>query len=125
MFAQGLVSQYVVLREGGEPVTLDSTGPPLGLLPPGLPYGETLHTLGVGDLLALFSDGVTEAQNETSAEFGEARLLDVLRGARDAPVEVLIDSVFDAIDRFAGDAPQFDDITMLVVRRCEWVGWVG
>ena len=53
---------------------------PLGLLPPGMPFGETAHRLDAGDLLVLFSDGVTEAQNQLDEEFGESRLIEVLRG---------------------------------------------
>lgn len=107
----------VILRASGDAVPLASTGTPLGLLPIGLPYGETSHILVPGDGLVLFSDGVTDAQNEGGDEFGEARLLEVLRTAAGLPAQLLIDRVFDALDRFAGHAPQFDDITMLVVRR--------
>jgi sigma-B regulation protein RsbU (phosphoserine phosphatase) len=107
----------LILRANGETVPLVSTGTPLGLLPPLIPYGDVAHDLGPGDLLVLFSDGVTEAQGENGEEFGEARLLDVLRQASEAPVPDLIARVFDEIDAFAGEAPQFDDITMLVVRR--------
>ncbi len=107
----------VILRANGEAVTLSSTGTPLGLLPPGLPFGETAQHLGVGDTLVLFSDGVTEAQNEADEEFGEPRLLDVLRQSGGAPLDELVNQVIEAIDRFAGGAPQYDDITMLVMRR--------
>ena len=67
--------------------------------------------------LVLFSDGVTDAQDEADEEFGEERLLEVLRASVGAARDELIDRVFAAIDAFAGGAPQFDDITMLVVRR--------
>lgn len=107
----------IILRASGEAVSLVSTGPPLGLLPPVLPYDEIAHALAPGDTLVLFSDGVTDAQNAVDDEFGEARLLDVLRGASSTSVSALVDTVFAAIDAFAGSAPQFDDITMLVVRR--------
>lgn len=107
----------LILRADGEAISLVSTGTPLGLLPPMLPYEEVAHALAPGDTLVLFSDGVTEAQDAAGEEFGEPRLLDVLRGAADAPLATLVDRVFAAIDAFAGDAPQFDDITMLVVRR--------
>ena len=60
-------------------MSLASTGTPLGLLPPMVPYGDAAHDLAPGDLLALFSDGVTEAQSEHGEEFGQGRLLDVLR----------------------------------------------
>ncbi len=107
----------VILRASGEAVSLVSTGTPLGLLPPMLPYDEIAHALAPGDTLVLFSDGVTEAQNADGEEFDEPRLLEVLRKGAGEPVSALIDRVFAAIDAFAGNAPQFDDITMLVVRR--------
>ncbi len=65
----------------------------------------------------LFSDGVADAQNDDGEEFGDERLLQIVRASRDQPPEALVQRVFDAIDRFAGDAPQFDDITILVLRR--------
>jgi serine phosphatase RsbU (regulator of sigma subunit) len=83
----------------------------------GQPYEEIGQTLGPGDVAVLFSDGVTDAQNEAGDEFGEERLLDVLHAAAGCPMSVLLDRVFGAIDGFVGDAPQFDDITMLAVRR--------
>ena len=107
----------LVLRASGATVPLVSTGTPLGLLPLAEPYGEAIDRLHPGDTLVLFSDGVTEAQNAADEEFGEERLAAILRGASGLPVAALIDRVFAAIDEFAGAAPQFDDITMLVVRR--------
>ena len=107
----------VIVRATGEAEALTSTGMPLGLFPVVASYGESSATLNAGDGLVLYSDGVTDAQNEDGEEFGEARLLEALRQAAGATSEALIDRVFAAIDRFAGHAPQFDDITLLVVRR--------
>jgi serine phosphatase RsbU (regulator of sigma subunit) len=107
----------VIVRTDGTIVPLASTGAPLGLLPPGLPYGETDHMLHAGDALVLFSDGITDAQDALDEEFGESRLLDVLRSAAGEPPDAVIGRVFDAIDAFAGGAPQFDDMTILVSRR--------
>ena len=107
----------LILRPDGSSITLQSTGAPLGLLPAELPYTQTAHRLEPGDYLVLYSDGVTDAQNQAGEEFGEARLLDVLRAETKRSAEVLIDHILAAIDSFAGHAPQFDDITVLVVRR--------
>ena len=107
----------VILRADGSTVPLSSTGAPLGLLPPGLPYGESEERLQPGDSLVLFSDGVTDAQNADDEEFGEGRLLDTLRHAAGQPAETVIDRVFAAIDAFVARTLQFDDITVLVVRR--------
>jgi len=68
----------------------------------------------------LYSDGVTDAQDAADEEFGEARLLEVLRASVGQPAQTMIARVFEAIDAFAGGAPQFDDITLLVVRRFAW-----
>lgn len=107
----------VILRADGSIVSLASTGAPLGLLPPGLPYGETSEVLHPGDALVLYSDGVTDAQGADDEEFGEPRLHDILRSVAGQPTEVIIDRVFSAIETFVADTPQFDDMTMLVVRR--------
>jgi serine phosphatase RsbU (regulator of sigma subunit)/putative methionine-R-sulfoxide reductase with GAF domain len=107
----------LIVRASGEVVTLSSTGTPLGLMPPGLPFGEAEMTLERGDALVLFSDGVTEAQNRDDEEYGEARLVECIRGAKGESCAAVIDCIMASIDAFAGDAPQFDDITLLVARR--------
>jgi len=106
----------LLLRVTGEAVWLKATGTPLGLIP-AMPYEEESLTLGPGDLVALYSDGVTEAQDIDENEFGEQRLADFLRPIAHEPARVLVDRVFDEVDRFAGQAPQYDDITLLIVKR--------
>ncbi len=107
----------LILRADGTVVTLSSTGTPLGLLPLAFPFGETPLVLHPGDMLVLFSDGVPEAINPADEEYGEARLVDVLRACASLPASEVIDRVLAAIDAFVGEAPQFDDITLLVVKR--------
>ena len=107
----------LVVRHSGEAVMLVSTGTPLGLLQPGLPFGESELTLGPGDLLVLYSDGVTEAQNAAEEEYGSERLLEVVRAAAAERPDAMIARILESIDAFAGDAPQFDDITLLVLTR--------
>ena len=112
----------LLLRASGEAEWLKSTGTPLGLMPPDIlalttPYEEREFEMQPGDLIALFSDGVTEAQNERDEEYGEARVADFMRQIRGEPAQGMVDLVFDEIDRFAGAAPQFDDITLLILKR--------
>lgn len=107
----------LLLHRNGEAAWLASTGPPLGLLPPSLPFDESAVDLGPGDTLLLFSDGVVDAENSAAEEFGEGRLLDITRASAAEPAAVVVARVFDAIDAHAGTAPQFDDITLLVLRR--------
>ncbi len=80
-------------------------------------YEERILQLKSGDLLALYSDGVTEAYDEDENEFGDERLLACLRPVADAPVQRIVTEIFEAIDRFAGTAPQHDDITLLILKR--------
>jgi phosphoserine phosphatase RsbU/P len=112
-------NECVLLRhEGGEAELIKSTGLPLGMLP-GMSYEEGSFQLGAGDLLALYSDGVTEAYDEAENEWGEERLLEVLKSSRDESAERVVARIFEEIDGFAGAAPQHDDITLLVVKRLE------
>jgi phosphoserine phosphatase RsbU/P len=112
----------LLMRADGEAEWIKSTGTPLGLMAPDIielmaPYSEQSIELRPGDLLALFSDGVTEAQDEGENEFGEERLAEFLRPIRREPAEMIVDKVFGEIDRFAGSAPQYDDITLFVIKR--------
>ncbi len=112
----GHINSWVFATDG-QARPLSSTGAPLGLLPPLAPYTDTLIVIQPGECVVLCSDGVTDAQNDTQEEFGEHRLTDVVRRSLDAPVATIVDRVFEAVDSFAGSAPQFDDITLLVLRR--------
>ena len=72
------------MRAGGEVEWIKSTGTPLGMMAPDIielmaPYSEQCFELHPGDLLALFSDGVTEAHDKDDNEFGEERLAEFMR----------------------------------------------
>ncbi len=109
-------SPGVLLRADGAVDLLDACGPPVGLLTD-LDFEEKQLDLLSGDSLALFSDGVTEAWNADEEDFGEVRLVDVLRAAPGERAKDTVTKLVDAIDAFAGSAPQHDDITILIVKR--------
>ncbi len=69
-----------------------------------------------GDLLVAYTDGVTEAFDPEDREFGEERLLDVVLAARDLPVGQVAERIVGAVHDFVRDAPQHDDITLVVGR---------
>lgn len=69
-----------------------------------------------GDLLVAYTDGVTEAFDPEEREFGEERLLDVVLAARELAADQLAARIVDAVHEFVRDAPQHDDITLLVAR---------
>lgn len=78
-------------------------------------YREHTLTLAQGDVLFLYTDGVAEATDANNALFGTQRMLDALNRHAEDTVQTLLQHVKDEIDVFVGVAPQFDDITMLVV----------
>ena len=79
-------------------------------------YQNREFELRPGDCVFVYTDGVPEAIDATDDMFGEERLVDALNQHVDASPEELIRTVHEAVDRFASDTPQFDDITMLCLR---------
>lgn len=79
------------------------------------PYRTKRTRLEPGDRLVLYTDGVTEAMNGTDALFGEERLCAYLLEANGARPQALVDGLVEAVKRFAGETPQSDDLTVLVV----------
>jgi phosphoserine phosphatase RsbU/P len=109
-------TEGLLLRASGKVERLPPTGLALGMFP-GAAYDDVPFTIEAGDVLALYSDGVTEAMNEDEEEFGNDRLVDALRERADASAGEMVAAVLDRVDRFVGIAPQFDDITLLVLKR--------
>jgi sigma-B regulation protein RsbU (phosphoserine phosphatase) len=106
----------LLLRDSGAHEWLQPTGTPIGMFP-GLPYEESGFQLEPGDTLAIFSDGIPEALNASGEEFGEQQFLEFLRRVKDEPAQKIVSEAFIEIDVFAGAAPQYDDITLLVIKR--------
>ncbi len=80
----------------------------------GMRYRSNEMTLNKGDRIFLYTDGVTEATDNNEALYGEDRLLSYIDKNKSLKAEALLSGLKEDIDLFAGDAPQFDDITMLV-----------
>ena len=80
----------------------------------GIKYRENEITLDKGDRIFLYTDGVTEATDKNESLYGEDRLLTYIENNKILKAEELLSGLKGDIDKFAGDAPQFDDITMLV-----------
>ncbi len=79
-------------------------------------FEQLERTLASGDLLLLYTDGLTEALNPAGEDFGEERLAAGLVRHRTLPVTALRDALVSDVDAFAGEAPQHDDMTIIVVR---------
>jgi sigma-B regulation protein RsbU (phosphoserine phosphatase) len=104
----------ILLRADGTVDRLPPTGPALGIFED-WECESAEAALCHGDLLAIFSDGVTEAWNDAGEEFGEARLIEVLWESRHRTVDAIVDQVLDTVVRFSG-SEQEDDQTLLVAR---------
>ncbi len=79
----------------------------------GIRYRKNELQLEPGDAIYLYTDGVTEATDLNNELYGEERLLDLLKRNADANPKALCEAVKFDVDAFVGEAPQFDDITML------------
>jgi sigma-B regulation protein RsbU (phosphoserine phosphatase) len=98
------------------PLRLRNTGLPLGILAEADWETKTVE-VAPGGLLVLYTDGVTEALDEHDTMFGTPRLLAAVQGQGGCPAEAVQDALLAAIERFMGAAPQYDDITVMVVTR--------
>ena len=109
-------TESLVVRAGGRVETLPPTGLPLGLFS-GMPYESADFDTGVGDAIVLYSDGVSEAMNLADEEFGTERLVTAVRRSQDGGAAEMLAAVMHDVDAFVGDAPQHDDITLLILKR--------
>lgn len=100
----------------GEADELEPSGLPLGMLP-----GATYETLSArmerGDLLCMYSDGITECPSPGDEEFGTERLADLLRELREEPLDAVVQAIDRATGAFACGRPQADDQTVVLLRR--------
>ena len=95
--------------------TLEPTGPALGLVCDAA-FSEAEVAIEPGDLLVLYTDGVIDAIDGADTEFGEERFRATVQSLRDAPAGAIVEGILAAVGTHAGGAPQFDDITLVVVR---------
>ncbi len=104
----------IILGADGAVRRLESSGMAIGLFDDQT-YGQSSVELRPGDLFISFSDGVTEPENDFG-EFGEARLLDLIRENRHLPLDRISDEAIIAVRDWIGGAEQPDDITLVLAR---------
>ena len=104
----------LLLRADGEVEQLDSTCTLVGLFEE---WDCSMHEqeLAAGDVLALYTDGITEASNESGEEFGERSLVEALRRHRELSCQALLTAIVDEVRRFSPQE-QSDDITAIVAK---------
>jgi sigma-B regulation protein RsbU (phosphoserine phosphatase) len=91
-------------------------GMALGVLPD-IEFESRKTRLDVGDTLVLYTDGVTEASNAEQQMFGKERLIQVACAHHTESAKELAKTIDEAVAAFVGDAPQFDDFTLVVAKR--------
>ncbi len=105
----------LVRGASGDVVRLEVGGTPVGLLP-SASYEAQSVTLESGDLLLCYTDGISEAMNLSDEDWGEERMLEAVKTKSGASANDVLREVFQAADQFTGEAPQHDDMTLLLVR---------
>lgn len=105
-----------LLLRDGRVEAIATGGLPLGMFCDS-PYGSQTVHLEPGDLVVLYTDGVTEGQNPQGAEFGVERLSAALAGTRPSSARAAAASCLEALARFRSGTPPRDDVTLLVLRR--------
>jgi sigma-B regulation protein RsbU (phosphoserine phosphatase) len=106
----------LLFRAAGATETLEEGGMVLGMFD-SVPYGDGVVQLGRGDVLLVYSDGLTEAWDEAGDEFGDKRLAETAVALRSSNVAEIHERVLAAVDAFSDHAKPTDDRTLVVLKR--------
>jgi sigma-B regulation protein RsbU (phosphoserine phosphatase) len=93
-------------------------GTVVGLFSP-LTYEQAEIQIQPGDLLVAFTDGITEPENIYGEEFGEDRMLEVVRRARNASPQILVEEIYRSVSDWTGSPELQDDMTLVVAKALE------
>jgi len=105
-----------ILVTGSDAKILPLTGDIALGIDPTATFKSASVTLSPNDTILLYTDGVTEAQNETEAFYSQSRLEDTIKQTQDTSPKAIIDAISTDVNHFSGKAPQSDDITLLAVQ---------
>ena len=105
-----------ILVRDRQATTLEGDGMVAGLLP-NVKYEQQDVLLRTGDLLAVFSDGIPEAEDDATQEFGEGRLAELLVTQMDKPLDNIITAVTGTVEKWIHDPEGRDDLTLLLLRK--------
>ena len=104
----------IVIKADGKLETLDTTSMPVGMIPE-VPFTVEMRQLHHGDRLVLYTDGVTEAENDSGDFYGKKRLRDAIRTSLQGTCDQVFDAIQKSLADFTQGAEQSDDVTLLVV----------
>jgi len=115
-YANGSHNPPLLMRpKTGEALLLEAGGPIMGILPDPQ-FSDTVMALDQGDILTLFTDGVTEQENENGDEFSIGRLKEVVLSEETQPAAAVAARIAEAVFSFAGTKEQADDLTVVVAK---------
>jgi phosphoserine phosphatase RsbU/P len=106
---------YPVRASGDFCGLIEAPGVPLGSFP-GMTYDEVTLPINTGDVFVFCSDGVSEAMNRKSEEFGSARLIEIVSKARDLTAKEIVFSIVEAVDAHRAGFPPNDDTTVVALK---------
>lgn len=105
----------VLFKQGNKPQFLEATGLLLGVLGDS-EYEEVSITLDPGDVLLLYTDGITEAFNNEAVEFGLDRLISLVDENREHPAGEIMNRILESVRNHVDGAPPSDDITVIILK---------
>jgi serine phosphatase RsbU (regulator of sigma subunit) len=120
VYSNGGHNPPMLVRSTGEVERLDKGGLPIGMMQ-GMAYQETTVAFEPGDVLVIYSDGITESINEREEEFEEERLIEVVTSNAGRSAAGIRDRIDEALSRFVGTTPPVDDMTLMIIKRTDSV----
>jgi len=117
-YSNGGHNAPIFVRRSGDVERLDTGGLPIGMMQ-GVAYQEASVAFEVGDVLVIYSDGITESINEREEEFDEERLIEVVKNNLGRSASGIRDRIDEALSRFVGTTAPVDDMTLMIIKRTE------
>lgn len=117
-YSNGGHNAPMLVRASGELERLDKGGLPIGMMQ-GVQYQEASIAFERGDVLVIYSDGITESINEREEEFDEDRLIEVVKNNLGRSASGIRDRIDEALSRFVGTTAPVDDMTLMIIKRTD------
>jgi serine phosphatase RsbU (regulator of sigma subunit) len=117
-YSNGGHNSPIFVRHAGQVERLDKGGLPIGMMQ-GSAFQEESVVFEPGDVLVIYSDGITESINEREEEFEEERLIDVVKNNLGRSASGIRDRIDEALSRFVGATAPVDDMTLMIIKRTD------
>jgi sigma-B regulation protein RsbU (phosphoserine phosphatase) len=115
VFANAGHNPLLLLKENGEEQFIERGGLPLGMFRE-TRYYEHFLQLEAGQILVLYTDGITEAMNESGEEFSKERLVECVRRGKELEAKELVNLIHQEVTTFSGENTLDDDGTLFIIK---------